>query len=474
MEELVLKLDRLFTSYRTTSTTQRLTQKIDQLNEFLEGKLIEERIYREDLLEQTNNLSTQIRHFDALLCLTNEPQSSQETNSLIEMKQELQIKYQHKQQLVVQLQQEIDKIFADLQSTSKEFHSAEEHSHFIKAIPANPTSVQDLAFLTQQLRELHFEREHYQQMKSECLAAISQSHKIMGVGNESCDLEDRSLQELKQISQELGEREQLLRREIDFLREQIRKDLEIIDQFKCDLLDCLLERKSIDLSSDFQSSLTKQIETLSETVGRLEKIKRLQFEKAFEAEYASLQEIWNLLHIPAQEREAFFLQTDRYSLEGIQTIRGEIARLTPIYQLAQQIEASIVKREEFIQQMKAFEISASDPARLFRSSFQLNQEERFRKTAYPTLLRIEDELRTFLLQYHQLTCNNYKTNYLEQLEQEIEERSVSETFFLFDDSGQSGRRGKMGGNENVKHNSQLEVGKEGLFRDRRHSMNRKN
>ena len=39
--------------------------------------------------------------------------------------------------------------------------------------------------------------------------------------------------------------------------------------------------------------------------------------------------------------------------------------------------------------MIAFEQTAKDPKRLFRSSFQLNEEEKFRRRAYPTLLKLE-------------------------------------------------------------------------------------
>ena len=42
--------------------------------------------------------------------------------------------------------------------------------------------------------------------------------------------------------------------------------------------------------------------------------------------------------------------------------------------------------------MITFEKDASDPARLFKSSFQLVQEEKFRKTAFPTLVKLENEI----------------------------------------------------------------------------------
>lgn len=42
--------------------------------------------------------------------------------------------------------------------------------------------------------------------------------------------------------------------------------------------------------------------------------------------------------------------------------------------------------------MVEFEKTASDPRRLFKSSFQLLEEERWRKTCFPTLLKMEEDL----------------------------------------------------------------------------------
>ena len=42
--------------------------------------------------------------------------------------------------------------------------------------------------------------------------------------------------------------------------------------------------------------------------------------------------------------------------------------------------------------MVDFEKTASDPKRLFQSSFQLLEEERWRKTCFPTLLMLDDAL----------------------------------------------------------------------------------
>lgn len=126
--------------------------------------------------------------------------------------------------------------------------------------------------------------------------------------------------------------------------------------------------------------------------------------------------------------------TSTDSEAGIAAIRCEISRLTPAYEDALAIGALVEKRADFIAQMKRFEVSASDPARLFRSSFQLNQEERFRKTAYPTLMRLERELVQSLRTFAATHNFPYRQTFLADFEQEIADRFISEIFFSFDES----------------------------------------
>ena len=85
----------------------------------------------------------------------------------------------------------------------------------------------------------------------------------------------------------------------------------------------------------------------------------------------------------------------------------------------------ILKRQAFIQKMLEFEVIASDPKRLFKSSTILNKEEQFRKSAYPTLLKLEDAIREALDQFEEETGEPFMWEgdyYLVVLEKEIEER----------------------------------------------------
>ena len=54
--------------------------------------------------------------------------------------------------------------------------------------------------------------------------------------------------------------------------------------------------------------------------------------------------------------------------------------------------------------MMDFEKSASDPRRLFESSFRLLEEEKFRKNGLPTLMNMEAKLKKAVLDYETGMC----------------------------------------------------------------------
>lgn len=74
----------------------------------------------------------------------------------------------------------------------------------------------------------------------------------------------------------------------------------------------------------------------------------------------------------------------------------EMRRQLDKYENAKEKHDDIVeflkKRKGLLIRMTEFEVLASDPRRLFKSSFQLNTEEKFRNSAYPSLLKIEEAL----------------------------------------------------------------------------------
>ncbi|KAJ1954300.1 hypothetical protein IWQ62_005790 [Dispira parvispora] len=95
--------------------------------------------------------------------------------------------------------------------------------------------------------------------------------------------------------------------------------------------------------------------------------------------------------------------------------------------------------------MAEFERNASDPKRLFQSSFRLNEEERFRKTCFPTLLRMERKLGELLSDYakhagYPFLLSPDSEPYHCILEKEIEQRIVNETVFGFEHPRRRSRR----------------------------------
>ena len=122
----------------------------------------------------------------------------------------------------------------------------------------------------------------------------------------------------------------------------------------------------------------------------------------------------------------------------------QIALLQPKLELTELIHGTIDKRIQLIAQMKEFEKSASDPARLFRSSFQLLQEEKFRKSAFPSLLNLETKLKTQLADYLRkfrdpfiyypthAVCDEEQRPFAEVLDEDISNRYLNETVFGFD------------------------------------------
>ena len=85
--------------------------------------------------------------------------------------------------------------------------------------------------------------------------------------------------------------------------------------------------------------------------------------------------------------------------------------------------------------MQDFERTASEPGRLFGSSFRLLQEEKFRKAAYPTLLRLEAaldaELERFRADFGEDVLADDGRCLRDALAAEKENRHLSDTVFCF-------------------------------------------
>ncbi len=120
-------------------------------------------------------------------------------------------------------------------------------------------------------------------------------------------------------------------------------------------------------------------------------------------------------------------------IEVVEKINEIIMDLDEKREIFIEIENIVIGRKELIKLMEEFEVKAKDPKRLFRSSFQLNKEEKFRKTAYPNLLAMEKNI----LDY----CERYRKNfgldffyegviYMDFLKKEISNRVISKNIFI--------------------------------------------
>lgn len=120
------------------------------------------------------------------------------------------------------------------------------------------------------------------------------------------------------------------------------------------------------------------------------------------------------------------------SEDGLVKMKEEVEKLYPVREMYREIVDIIKKRTELIEKMMQFEKVASDPKRLFKSSFQLNTEEKFRNSAYPSLLKMEEAIFQMIDAFEM----NYGPFFYEGLEfrkalkGEIENRIINRTVFI--------------------------------------------
>ncbi|WUR03460.1 protein regulator of cytokinesis 1 (Prc1) [Vairimorpha necatrix] len=117
---------------------------------------------------------------------------------------------------------------------------------------------------------------------------------------------------------------------------------------------------------------------------------------------------------------------------GILNLKNRIKDLEEKKDTFLEINNLIEKRYNLLESMNEFEKIASDPKRLFKSSFQLNREEKFRKYAYPSLLKIEEEIRSKIEEYNKMYGEFIKNGevYKNVIREEIEGRIINKTVFI--------------------------------------------
>lgn len=179
-------------------------------------------------------------------------------------------------------------------------------------------------------------------------------------------------------------------------------------------------------------SLTRFLDLLSDKyIGELkERCYYLQneYEKKVEEIYSEhFSTLKNLLSLFGMKLE-IYEKNDK----GLLQIKNRIKDLESKKDLFLEINNLINNRYALLERMNEFEKIASDPKRLFKSSFQLNREEKFRKNAFPSLLKLETELIDKLKEYTEKYGIFYKNeeNYENVLKAEIEGRIINKMVFI--------------------------------------------
>ncbi|CAG8526908.1 4115_t:CDS:10 [Paraglomus occultum] len=175
---------------------------------------------------------------------------------------------------------------------------------------------------------------------------------------------------------------------------------------------------------------------------RLRALMREIVQKAIEEYTAQLEDLWDKCLVPQSERAEFIVNLHEISSseEVYHVLASEVARLQELYAKCAEIYRLMLERKSLIEKMIDFEKHASDPKRLFQSSFRLLEEEKWRKTCWPNLVRLEKRLVDACLEYE---TNERKPfmhegkRYLEGLEEEISERVVNKMFFGFEHGGKT-------------------------------------
>ncbi|KAF9974737.1 carboxypeptidase C prc1, partial [Modicella reniformis] len=170
-------------------------------------------------------------------------------------------------------------------------------------------------------------------------------------------------------------------------------------------------------------------------------LKALQLELAARKLYLSgerwnaLTTVWDMCLVSEQERESFRASVEHDDVafvEKLDRIQSEIENCKVRFSKSSAIYKLMITRRNHIEEMISFEQTACNPERLFQPSFQLVEEEKVRKRAYTTLVRLENTLIGSIEKFeneHEDTFVYEGIRYLETLQSEIAERHVNQTAF---------------------------------------------
>ncbi|KAI8870451.1 hypothetical protein GQ42DRAFT_178565 [Ramicandelaber brevisporus] len=143
------------------------------------------------------------------------------------------------------------------------------------------------------------------------------------------------------------------------------------------------------------AAILQLVEKLDEVHAGLRRRFLEKFEALLQQCESQLTPLWDACAIPPAARTSTMVRIREHShseKEIRYLCKNEMSRLETLLAKRRPILDMIGERSVLIERMIEFERSASDPRRLFQASFRLVEEEKFRKSCYPTLVALESKL----------------------------------------------------------------------------------
>ena len=160
----------------------------------------------------------------------------------------------------------------------------------------------------------------------------------------------------------------------------------------------------LDLPKENRQSLIHsidQLETLKTLAHELRQQWVVCMKERVDKKILELKSYYNQCHFKANALQTFLDSfPDIYSPVTLDSLGKELIRVQELFEETKTLIKWIQDRNVLLQRMKDFEITARDPKRLFRPSFQLLEEEKFRKNSLPNLLRLEAKIFGQLKAFH--------------------------------------------------------------------------
>lgn len=202
--------------------------------------------------------------------------------------------------------------------------------------------------------------------------------------------------------------------------------------------------QQVPVHSEPQTSpnILKEVGAQQRALGALEDVYRSQIQSILQKHADAIKEsasvIRNLTkqepstHLPEKVTEINSMPFEEQE-QILTRLESQAAALQKESSILTRIQGFTEERRELLRKMSEFEEQASDPGRLFRSSFQLLSEEKFRKMAVPTLLRVEREILALAEEYAQVFSREPRFGdkmIVQDLKKEISARIINPNVFI--------------------------------------------